>query len=108
MTKRKAPVEPPKPLPQRGSEESESSQETTLCKGTAEDQGLAKKEPYEPILGWCINGCKRAAYSWVDKLCYGCHNHEQGLYLDSDSKRYVPILGKGKKEKKRNGRSSYR
>lgn len=89
LTKRSSVTIPP-PLPQRGSEE---ATETTLC--TVEEKPLEKSEP---IMGWCINGCKMAAFSWVTKMCYKCHRLEtRGEVWDDDEKKWIKVPERRKK-----------
>lgn len=83
---KRSPVTPPKPLPQRGKENEETSETsgTTLCK--FEDKPPEKSDP---ILGWCKNCTRNAAHSWIDKLCYRCHKEANGFVFDDETKRWT-------------------
>lgn len=85
-------TEPPKPIPPC----SEEDTKTSLCEGT-EEMSQVKSSP---LLGWCINCECHAAHSWVDKLCYRCHNESLGLIFDDEEKRWVKSP---EKKRKNNG-----
>lgn len=60
----------PKPLPQRGKEEPE----TTLGE---EPKNVAEKSSGK--MGKCISCGKFAAHSEIDRMCYNCHKDAEGF-----------------------------